>query len=156
MTAYIGIDPGQTGAIALVTHTGVLSDVVPMPTQDSEVVGSQLAEILETYRDSISDRVVVVIEQVNSMPGQGVSSTFKFGKSFGIALGVVQALQLPLHRVTPQAWKKTFVLIGKDKDASRGKATELWPSMAFHWKYKNQNGASDAALIAEHARRIGL
>lgn len=156
MTAYVGIDPGATGGIALVTHSGILSDVVPMPSMDGEVSGSLLSQILDTYREDINDRLVVVIEQVHAMPKQGVSSTFKFGTSFGVALGVVQAMHFSMHRVTPQQWKKTFTLIGKDKDASRSQATELWPSMKIHWKYKNKNGLSDAALIAEHGRRLSL
>lgn len=125
-----------------------------MPAIDKEVSGLLLAALLHDWQDMSQDRVRVFIEQVHSMPGQGVSTTFKFGKNFGIALGVVHAIGLPLERVTPQAWKKTFVLTGKDKDASRGKATELWPSMADRWKFKYQNGLSDAALIAEHARRV--
>ena len=156
MTAYVGIDPGMTGGIAYVTATGVLGDCVQMPTHDGEVSGWMLAQILEVYREDIQDRMVVVVENVHSMPKQGVSSTFKFGKSFGIVLGVVQGMGLPMHRVTPQAWKKTHTLIGKDKDASRGLATELWPSMSMHWSRKKDNGVSDAALIAEHARRENL
>ena len=97
--------------------------------------------------------IKVMIEQVHSMPGQGVSSTFKFGKNFGIAIGVVNALHLPLHRVTPQKWKQQFQLTGKDKDASRHLATEFWPDMAEEWRFKKLNGISDAALIAEFARR---
>lgn len=138
------------------TSSGILNDVVPMPSIDSEVDGHALAQIIATWRNDIQDRLIIVIEQVGSMPGQGVSSTFKFGKSFGIALGVAQALGNPMTRVRPQQWKPTFRLIGKDKDASRHVATELWPSMAEHWKYKYQNGKSDAALIAEHARRSQL
>ena len=153
MTAFIGIDPGQTGGLALINAQGELIDVQQMPAIDNEVSGLLLAALLHDWRDMVQDQTRVFIEQVHSMPGQGVSSVFKFGKNFGIALGVVQAMGLPLERVTPQAWKKTFVLIGKDKDASRGKATELWPSMADRWKTKNRNGLSDAALIAEHARR---
>jgi len=154
MTAWVGIDPGQTGGLALLDAKGELIDVQRMPAIDNEVSGLLLAALLHDWRDMVQDQVRVFIEQVHSMPGQGVSTTFKFGKNFGIALGVVQAMGLPLERVTPQAWKKTFVLTGKDKDASRGKATELWPSMAARWKLKKDNGLSDAALIAEHARRV--
>ena len=153
MTTFIGIDPGQTGGLALVSARGELLDVQRMPAIDSEVNGLLLAALLNDWRDMSQDACRVVIEQVGSMPGQGVSSTFKFGKSFGIALGVVQALGLPMERVRPQQWKPTFTLIGKDKDASRGKATELWPSMADRWQRKADNGLTDAALIAEHGRR---
>ena len=153
MTAVVGIDPGQTGGLALIRANGQLIEAVAMPAIDSEVSGLLLAALLHDWQDMVNDRIRVVIEQVHSMPGQGVSSVFKFGKNFGIALGVVQALGLPLERVTPQTWKKMFVLIGKDKDASRGKATELFPSGADYWKLKKHNGLSDATLIAEWGRR---
>ena len=152
MTAWIGIDPGQTGGLACVEPDGSLRWAMPMPAISGEVMGQQLAHILE--HAATIQHIKVIIEQVHSMPGQGVSSTFKFGKNFGIAIGVVNALHLPLERVTPQKWKQQFQLTGKDKDASRHKATELWPSMAARWKLKKDNGLSDAALIAEHARRV--
>jgi len=151
---YIGIDPGQLGGLALVSGSGRLLDVVPMPAVAGEVDGLALAEILTRWNLTDGDRSTkVILEQVHSMPGQGVSSTFKFGKSFGILIGATQALKIPMERVTPQKWKKEFELIGKDKDASRHKATELWPAMAEKWKYKKENGKSDAALIAEWGRR---
>ena len=156
MTAYIGIDPGQTGGLALVSARGELVDVQRMPVIDTEVSGLLLAALLHDWQDMMGDAVKVIIEQVGSMPGQGVSSTFKFGKNFGVALGVVQAIGFPMERVRPQQWKPTFTLIGKDKDASRGKATELWPSMANRWKLKGDNGLTDAALLAEHGRRASL
>lgn len=153
MTAWIGVDPGQTGGLALIAANGDLLDVQQMPAIDNEVSGLLLSALLHDWQDMSQDACRVVIEQVHSMPGQGVSSVFKFGKNFGVALGVVQAMGLPMERVTPQAWKKMFVLIGKDKDASRGKATELFPSMAARWQRKKDNGLSDAVLIAEYGRR---
>jgi hypothetical protein len=92
VTAYVGIDPGQTGGIALVTHNGVLADAIPMPVADKEISGALLTQIMETYRSDINDRLVVVIEKVHSMKGQGVSSTFAFGKGYG-----------SLHRCHPGA-----------------------------------------------------
>ena len=151
MTAWIGIDPGQTGGLACVEPDGSLRWAMPMPAVSGEVVGQQLAAILK-HASEVS-HTKVMIEQVHSMPGQGVSSTFKFGKNFGIAIGVVNALHLSLHRVTPQKWKQQFQLTGKDKDASRHLATEFWPDMAEEWRFKKLNGVSDAALIAEFARR---
>jgi crossover junction endodeoxyribonuclease RuvC len=152
--SWIGIDPGQEGGIAYVTDDGRLLRVSKMPAISGEVDALGLFRLLSEL--ATSSNVKVAIEQVHSMPGQGVSSTFKFGKNFGIAIGVVSAMPLPLHRITPQAWKKQFVLTGKDKDASRAKATELWPDMAERWRFKNLNGLSDAALIAECARRMTL
>ena len=148
---WVGIDPGQTGGIALLSKQGLLLDVLPMPVDGTEVAAGQLRQIIDHWR-SLGE-MKVMIEQVHSMPRQGVSSTFKFGKSFGIALGVVGALGIPMHRVTPQNWKKEMGLTGKDKDASRHLATELWPDMQQHWKLKKQDGKAEAALIAEYARR---
>lgn len=128
-------------------------DVVPMPVQDSEVVPSQLAEILRLWMSESEGDVKCCIEQVHSMPKQGVSTTFKFGKSFGIAIGVVGGLGIPMHRMRPQAWKKEVGLSGRGKDASRFRATELWPSWADAWKLKKQDGKAEAGLIAEAARR---
>jgi crossover junction endodeoxyribonuclease RuvC len=153
--SYLGIDPGQTGGIAYVDDRGDLLYAAKMPAIGGEVDAIGLYHLLSNWTTGAGG-VKVAIEQVHSMPGQGVSTTFKFGKNFGIAIGVVSGLQLPLHRITPQTWKKQFVLTGKDKDASRGKASELWPDMAHHWRFKNLNGLSDAALIAECARRMRL
>ena len=151
MTAWIGIDPGQKGGVACVEMSGTLRWAMEMPAISGEVDAFALAAALE--HEATVQPIKVIIEQVHSMPGQGVSTTFKFGKNFGIAIGVVAALHLSLHRVTPQKWKQQFVLTGKDKDASRHKATEYWPEMSENWKFKYQNGVSDAALIAEFARR---
>lgn len=151
MTAWIGIDPGQTGGLACVRRDGALLWAMQMPAISGEVDAVTLAHVIEN--EAKHHPVKVMIEQVHSMPGQGVSTTFKFGKNFGIAIGVVGALHIALHRATPQAWKKQFTLVGKDKDASRGKATEFWPEMSDNWRFKNLNGVSDAALIAEYARR---
>lgn len=153
MTAFIGIDPGATGALACVTGSGILSDTVPMPMLGKDVDGQALQEIIDTWNHDMNDRVRIVIEKVHAMPKQGVSSTFTFGKGYGIVIGVVQASRLPFEFVTPQEWKKTFTLIGKHKDESRQKATELWPTMRQHWNLKKDHGKTDAALIAEHARR---
>ena len=125
-----------------------------MPAIAGEVDAKGIADLLRTWNlKTETERTTVVLEQVGSMPGQGVASTFKFGKSFGILIGVAQALDMPTERVRPQKWKKEFELIGKDKDASRHKATELWPDMAEKWKLKKDNGKTDAALIAEWGRR---
>jgi Holliday junction resolvasome RuvABC endonuclease subunit len=156
VTAYIGVDPGQSGALALVGANGVLIATAPMPVIDKEVIPLLLVELLNDWRKDTQDRTVVVIEKVHSMPGQGVATSFKFGKNYGIAIGAVQGVGFPMHYLTPQQWKKMFSLIGKDKDASRGIATDLWPSMKHNWARKSDNGVSDAALIAEAARRQGL
>lgn len=157
MKRWIGIDPGQTGGLAYLDDNGRLLDVAPMPGNAKEVSASQVAQIIKLWVEDESamwDNVSVAIEQVGSMPGQGVASTFKFGKSFGIVLGVIGALEIPMIRLTPQTWKKEMNLIGKEKHAALGLANEMWPKHAIHWKFKKNDGLADAALIAETARRI--
>ena len=97
---------------------------------------------------------VVVVENVHSMPKQGVASSFKFGRSLGAIEGVIGALSYPHVKMTPQAWKKEMSLIGKDKTASRALAKELWPNQAEHFQLVKHDGRADAALIAEAHRRI--
>lgn len=153
MTAWVGIDPGIKGGMALVNAKGDLLDVTPMPGIDKETDGRAIADVLRLWKQEAQDDVKVIIEKVHSMPKQGVASTFKFGKGYGIAIGCVQALGLPLEYVSPQRWKATFHLGGKSKDASRNTASELWPKSRTEWKFKYQDGKAEAALMAEHGRR---
>ena len=76
------------------------------------------------------NKTVVVVEQVNAMPGQGVTSMFNFGQTFGAIKGISAALKLPIFFVRPSKWKKHFELINSSKDASRTKAIEMYPSFA--------------------------
>ena len=122
---------------------GALSGVIDMPMGDDEVAGALLAAHL-----SLAEPDVIVVEKVHSMPHQGVSSSFKFGKNYGIVLGVAHALSHPLVKLTPQEWKRANGLIGKEKDASRQLAMELWPDHADHFKRKRDDGRAEAALIA--------
>ena len=140
----IGIDPGITGALVLL-EDGMPIEWIHMPTvklaKSSRVNAVALAEFFKQECD------LVVIEQVHAMPKQGVSSMFSFGHAAGTIAGVLGALQLPYMYVTPQAWKKHYNLIGKDKDAARTRAIQHWP----HWrdldkKIKGQ-ALADAALI---------
>jgi len=147
MNHIVGVDPGLTGGLAFIAND-TLHDVVSMPVVSGEIQPRIVREILDLWAPDL-----VVIEEVHSMPKQGVASTFKFGKGFGILLGVIGGIGHPMERVRPQEWKKEFTLVGKDKDASRHKATELWPSMAVKWPRKADNGLTDAALIAEWGRR---
>lgn len=142
----VGIDPGLTGAIACVTGTELMF-VEDMPNFDGRVDTQRLRAILD-----LSGIEMVVIENVHSMPGQGVASSFKFGRALGAAEGVVGGLYYPHVRLTPQKWKQTMGLIGKDKDASRGLARELWPGTKF-FDRKKDDGRAEAALIAEAWRR---
>tara|TARA_B100000073_G_C23518549_1_gene486881 strand:+ start:162 stop:608 length:447 start_codon:yes stop_codon:yes gene_type:complete len=130
----IGIDPGLSGAIAIFENNKVIS-IFDMPVMSEgkknkrQINSAQLVSIL---KDNIQaeDEVCVVVEQVNAMPGQGVTSMFNFGQSFGAIKGVCAALNLPIFFVRPSKWKKHFELINSSKDSSRTKVIEMYPSLS--------------------------
>ena len=129
----IGIDPGISGSICFFEN-GKILDVVEMPTMTEgkknkkQVNGSQIYnEISKRIRDIDRKDIKVIIEHVSAMPGQGVTSMFNFGQSFGILKGICSAMQLPMYFVRPAKWKKYFNLIKSEKDASRTKAIEIFP-----------------------------
>ena len=93
------------------------------------------------------DEIAVVVEQVNAMPGQGVTSMFNFGQTFGAIKGVCAALKLPIFFVRPSKWKKHFELINSSKDSSRTKVIEMYPDLSNQLTKKDVN-KSDAILIA--------
>ena len=90
----------------------------------------------------------VIIEQVSAMPGQGVTSMFNFGQSFGILKGICSAMHLPVYYVRPAKWKKYFNLINSEKDASRTRAIEIFPYFSSQLSKKKDNNKADAILIA--------
>ena len=92
--------------------------------------------------------VRVVIEQVSAMPGQGVTSMFNFGQSFGILKGICSAMQLSMFFVRPAKWKKHFNLINSEKDASRTRAIEIFPYFSSNLSKKKDSNKADAILIA--------
>ena len=129
----IGIDPGISGSICFL-EDGKIIDVIEMPTMADgkknkrQVNGSQIYnEILKKLNNSKNETTKVIIEHVSAMPGQGVTSMFNFGQSFGILKGICSAMQLPMYFVRPAKWKKYFNLINSEKDASRTKAIEIFP-----------------------------
>ena len=136
-----GIDPGMSGAIAFFFPEQDRVAVYDMPSANNVVDGAQIARLMQAYRPQQA-----MIEAVHAMPKQGVSSTFKFGQSYGIVIGAVAASMVPLHLVTPQRWKKHFRL-GADKDEGRGLAIRLWPACQ-HFSRKKDHGRAVAALLA--------
>ena len=148
----IGIDPGLSGAIAVLEDKRVLS-IFDMPVMaegkknKKQLNSAQLVNILKE-NTKISDDVAVVVEQVNAMPGQGVTSMFNFGQTFGAIKGVCAALSLPIFFVRPSKWKKHFELINSAKDASRTKVIEMYPSLSNQLTKKRDVNKSDAILIA--------
>jgi len=150
----IGIDPGISGSICFF-HEGQIIDVVEMPTMaegkknKKQVNGSQIFnEISERIKKFEKKDIKVVIEQVSAMPGQGVTSMFNFGQSFGILKGICSAMQLPMYFVRPTKWKKYFNLINSEKDASRTKAIEIFPYFSGQLSRKKDSNKADAILIA--------
>ena len=150
----IGIDPGISGSICFF-QDGKIIDVVEMPTMiegkknKKQVNGSQIFNEI-SYRIKKFDKkdIKVVIEQVSAMPGQGVTSMFNFGQSFGILKGICSAMQLPMYFVRPAKWKKYFNLINSEKDASRTKAIEIFPYFSSNLAKKKDANKADAILIA--------
>ena len=150
----IGIDPGITGSICFF-QDGKIIDVVEMPNMPEgkknkkQVNGAQVFyEISLRIKDLKKEEIKVVIEQVSAMPGQGVTSMFNFGQSFGILKGICSAMQLPMYFVRPAKWKKYFNLINSEKDASRTKAIEIFPYFAPQLSRKKDSNKADAILIA--------
>ncbi len=150
----IGIDPGISGAICFFDN-GKILDVIEMPTMNEgkknkrQVNGAQIYnEISKRIDKTHNDDVRVVVEQVSAMPGQGVTSMFNFGQSFGIVKGICSAMQLSLYFVRPAKWKKYFNLINSEKDASRTRAIEIFPYFSSQLSKKKDSNKADAILIA--------
>ena len=149
-----GIDPGISGAISLLKNKKVL-EVYDMPTMidgkknKKQVNGSQIANIFKE-RINTEDEITVIVEHVNAMPGQGVTSMFNFGQSFGVIKGVCSALSLPIYFIRPTKWKKHFNLINVNKDASRTKAIEIYPEISNKLSRKKDSNRADAILIARY------
>ena len=133
MMLIIGIDPGITGAICFFEDRKII-DLIEMPNMAAgkknkrQVNGAQVYnEIFERIKNYNKKDIKVVIEQVSAMPGQGVTSMFNFGQSFGVLKGICSAMQLPMYFVRPAKWKKHYNLINSKKDASRTKVIEIFP-----------------------------
>jgi crossover junction endodeoxyribonuclease RuvC len=148
----IGIDPGLSGGIAVLENNQVLS-IFDMPVMSEgkknkrQLNSAQLVTLIKENIKSSED-VAVIVEQVNAMPGQGVTSMFNFGQTFGAIKGVCAALRLPIFFVRPSKWKKHFELINSSKDSSRTKAIEMYPALSNQLAKKKDVNKSDAILIA--------
>ena len=150
----VGIDPGLSGAIAILENNKVI-DIFDMPVMSEgkknkrQLNSAQLANILRENKLD-NEEIAVVVEQVNAMPGQGVTSMFNFGQTFGAIKGVCAALGLPIFFVRPSKWKKHFELINSSKDSSRTKVIEMYPSLSNKLAKKKDVNKSDAILIARY------
>ena len=149
----IGIDPGISGSICFFKD-GIILEVIEMPVMPEgkknkkQVNGAQIYNEFLKRINKKEDEIRVVIEQVSAMPGQGVTSMFNFGQSFGILKGICSAMQLPMFFVRPAKWKKYFNLINSQKDASRTRAIEIFPYFSTQLSKKKDSNKADAILIA--------
>ena len=150
----IGIDPGISGSICFLDN-GKILDAIEMPIMTDgkknkkQVNGSQVYnEISKRIKQFEKNQIRVVIEHVSAMPGQGVTSMFNFGQSFGILKGICTAMQLPMYFVRPTKWKKYFNLLNSEKDASRTRAIEIFPYFSSQLSRKKDSNKADAILIA--------
>lgn len=152
----LGCDPGQSGAIAAIRDGRVVA-LHDMPTMARLHGKGQQVDpyALSSIMLGISPpRRVLYLEAVAAMPGQGVSSTFRFGESLGVVLGVAGALQIPVRWITPASWKRRAGLTGKEKDASRTLAIQRHPEVADMLERKKDNGRADAICIAEFGNQL--
>ena len=150
----IGIDPGVSGSICFLKD-GKILDVIEMPVMNEgkknkkQVNGAQIYnEINKKINSNPETKTRVVIEHVTAMPGQGVTSMFNFGQSFGVLKGICSAMRLPMFFVRPAKWKKYYNLINSEKDASRTRAIEIFPDFSTKLSKKKDSNKADAILIA--------
>lgn len=144
MKTYIGIDPGKSGALALLTEDGLCTVV---PFQESAYTA-----ILKAASGPSS---VCCLEKVGAMPGQGVVSMFNFGHNLGYIEGLLQAFDIPYQLVPPQTWKKEFC-VTSDKNTSIEVCRKLFPHVCLLPTSKSRkpsDGMAEAMLMAEYARR---
>lgn len=143
---YIGIDPGASGGIGVATPLG---DVAAHKMPDTP---HELADLIRSYtlRNSLT-KPFAVLERVASFPGQGVSSTFKFGANFGMIQGVLAAVGIPYELVSPGVWQKAMGCLTKgDKNVTKAAAQRMFPGIRV------THAVADALLLAEYARRIHI
>tara|TARA_B100001245_G_C22880879_1_gene423635 strand:- start:567 stop:1064 length:498 start_codon:yes stop_codon:yes gene_type:complete len=153
-----GVDPGVNGAISILKNKTIV-DVYDMPTMiegkknKKQLNGPYLAKIIKGYiqdKKLINEEFVLIVEQVSAMPGQGVTSMFNFGQSYGVIKGICSALLLPIYFVRPTKWKKHYNLINTNKDASRTKAIEIYPDISSQLSRKKDLNKADSILIARY------
>jgi crossover junction endodeoxyribonuclease RuvC len=146
----VGIDPGLSGAIAILDQAGELVSVTDLPViRDLSLAWIDGNELQSIILGALQGRTAgAIVERVSSMPGQGVASSFQFGVGLGSVLSVLQALHIPLEFVTAAVWKRSYGL-GKDKHASLHKARLMYPSAELH--LAKHHGRAEALLVARYS-----
>ena len=160
MKYIFGIDPGASGAIAILdSETGKLIDVIDMPTTELKVGGKTKHRVSPVFLQSelafYADDAGAVVELVNAMPGQGVTSMFAFGEAFGIVRGVLAGMKVSTDLVQPAKWKRDLK-VNPGKDGSRALAAQTWPDKADFFKRVKDDGRAEAALIALWGRVVSI
>lgn len=156
---YIGIDPGLSGAVGILSEIDTLAAVFDTPTvfvkgktTKRKYLIAAMALLLKPYADR--QDVLAILENVHSMPSQGVSSSFCFGEGKGMWEGILAAYNIPTELVSPQRWKKEIMADqGKEKSAARFKAMQLFPYIAEQFKLAKHDGRAEALLMAEYGKR---
>lgn len=151
MHRIIGVDPGKSGALAVLDERGGLITIFDMPVVDGCVSGALLCDMIDDIADDAGEdgiivEVTAIVEQVHSMPKQGVSSSFDFGKSYGIVLGVLEGARVRVEHVSPQRWKRAMRLTA-EKESARRRAIERWPEWTDYFKRKKDADRAEAALL---------
>lgn len=156
MRFFIGIDPGLTGAVAIISEDGVTVEDTPITLVGSgkktkhDYLPRGMAMILGVYAGR--GDVIAALESVHSMPDQGISSAFSFGRGFGMWEGMLASFRIPYEKITPQRWKATMMDgMGKEKDASRVRAQQLFPKAELN--LKKHHGRADSLLLAAYIQR---
>lgn len=153
VSAYLGIDPGLSGGLALYDPAEATLETAEMPTlrigTKRKIDVHALARIIDNWADRTRE---AWIEQVGVRPGEGAVGAFSFGRGYGQIEGVCCASFLSMQTVTPQMWKRSLRITG-DKDEARAKASSLFPRHAHLWALKRQDGVAEAALIALYGAR---
>jgi crossover junction endodeoxyribonuclease RuvC len=150
VTLILGIDPGKTGALALL-HGTDLFDLEDMPDVTGAALGAAVADLIADLAPN--EITAAWVEKVHAMPKQGVKSVWTFAEGYGAILGALGALRVPVRHVTPNEWKKAARL-PKDKAAARQRACELWPAESSRFARVKDDGRAEAALIALHGARV--
>ncbi len=162
MSVYIGIDPGLTGAIAVLDEDGQMLDAIRTPIITASGKGKSeydlpaMVQTLAFWQSAVGGGIhLVTLEQVSAMPHDGVTSAFRFGVGVGLWRGILIGMQIPVMQAKPQAWQRE-ALAGRPKGgmvktSSVAAAQERWPSIPI--KFKRDWGMADAAHIAEFGRR---
>jgi len=145
---YMGVDPGFTGAWGMIDHNGKFIACGDMTHNEKHILSN---DVWSEMRDAVDKQdIEIILEAVHAMPGQGVSSSFKFGMAYGAAIAIIERFNCVWHMVTPQKWKKALQL-DSDKQKSLDLARQLWPEASL--LRKKDNGRAEALLLAEYLRR---